>query len=205
MQLPTYTHIPANSQGDSCYLPILCEYKFLKFQVIISRLGIIHLSFNIETHKKALIRLRLFMPTARLSCSAKDIYYAQNLVKQVLDPTRYKRIIPDFAHNQFLNNGTPFQQKVWQLISQIKTGETITYGKLATTAGSPGGARAAGQACNRNPLALIIPCHRVVAANGPGGFAGDIAIKLKLLEEERRPEDRQEVKLGDIKCLPGNF
>ena len=86
------------------------------------------------------------------------------------------------------------------MISVIKPGETTTYGELATAAGSPGGARAVGQACNKNPLALLIPCHRVVAANGPGGFAGDLEMKLKLLEIEKKSEDAQSIQLSDIKC-----
>ncbi|MCK4837946.1 MAG: MGMT family protein [Desulfobulbaceae bacterium] len=111
---------------------------------------------------------------------------------------------PDFNHNPFLKNGTEFQQKIWRLISLIKPGETTTYGKLAIAAGSPGGGRAVGQACNQNPLALIIPCHRVVAKNGPGGFAADLAIKLQLLQMEKNFGDTQGVQLNDIKYFISN-
>lgn len=67
--------------------------------------------------------------------------------------------------------GTEFQHNVWQALQDIKCGETLSYSALAKTLGS--GARAVGNACRHNPLPLIVPCHRVVAKNGMGGFAGD--------------------------------
>jgi methylated-DNA-[protein]-cysteine S-methyltransferase len=84
----------------------------------------------------------------------------------------------------FLGAGTPFQQRVWSHLSAIPYGSCITYQRLAELAGSPKGARAAGTACGANPLVLIIPCHRVVAQNGLGGFAGGLAIKKSLLTLE---------------------
>ena len=80
--------------------------------------------------------------------------------------------------------GTDFQKSVWHHIGKILYGGCITYKTLAELAGSPGGARAVGMACGANPLALIIPCHRVVAVNGLGGFAGGVAIKEALLTLE---------------------
>lgn len=68
--------------------------------------------------------------------------------------------------------GTPFKRRCWNSARRIPRGETITYGELAKRAGSPGAARAAGQAMRTNPLPLIVPCHRVVATNGLGGYAG---------------------------------
>jgi O-6-methylguanine DNA methyltransferase len=144
------------------------------------------------------------MPKAELSLSNNEIDYVKKLIRQILGSSQEKPA-PDFRHNPFLKDGTPFQQKIWRMINHIKPGETITYGELAAAAGSPGGARAVGQACNQNPLALIIPCHRVVAANGPGGFAGDLAIKLKLLEIDKKSRDAQSVQLSDIKCSIVNF
>lgn len=81
--------------------------------------------------------------------------------------------------------GTPFQQKVWQLLQEIPYGETRTYGHIATSAGNPKASRAVGMANNRNPIAIIIPCHRVVGANGKlVGYAGGLNIKEKLLTIE---------------------
>lgn len=81
--------------------------------------------------------------------------------------------------------GTPFQQKVWQALRLIPYGETSSYGEVARKVGCPGGARAIGMANNRNPIAIIIPCHRVVGVRGDlVGFGGGLPIKVKLLELE---------------------
>ena len=81
--------------------------------------------------------------------------------------------------------GTDFQQKVWQQIARIPYGKTISYMELAKRAGRPKAIRAAGTATGRNPLSIIIPCHRVIATNGTmGGFGGGMERKKKLLEVE---------------------
>jgi len=83
--------------------------------------------------------------------------------------------------------GTPFQERVWEILSRIPYGETRTYGWVARCAGTPGGARAVGQANARNPLPLVVPCHRVVAANGRlGGFSSGRDQKRFLLALEQR-------------------
>lgn len=86
-------------------------------------------------------------------------------------------------------SGTPFQQAVWAAMRRIPPGQTRTYGELAAELGSS--PRAVGGACRANPIALLIPCHRVVAKQGDGGFAGHStgswpAIKRRLLEIEGR-------------------
>jgi methylated-DNA-[protein]-cysteine S-methyltransferase len=81
--------------------------------------------------------------------------------------------------------GTPFQQLVWQAISTVDYGKTITYGELAQRARLPGHARAAGAATGRNPLTIIVPCHRIVGANGAlTGYAGGLSRKRALLALE---------------------
>ena len=81
--------------------------------------------------------------------------------------------------------GTPFQQRVWQALQQIPYGATSTYGAIATAIGNPQASRAVGMACNKNPLLLIVPCHRVVGANGKlVGFAYGTEAKRWLLELE---------------------
>jgi methylated-DNA-[protein]-cysteine S-methyltransferase len=79
---------------------------------------------------------------------------------------------------------TAFQFKVLEAVSTIPYGSTATYGGIARRVGVPGGARAVGRACRANPIPLIIPCHRVVAAAGLGGYGGGPALKRKLLEHE---------------------
>ena len=81
--------------------------------------------------------------------------------------------------------GTPFQQNVWDMLRAIPTGETRTYGELAAALGKPGASRAVGSANGANLIAVLIPCHRVVAANGGlGGYSYGTAIKAELLRRE---------------------
>lgn len=81
--------------------------------------------------------------------------------------------------------GTPFQLRVWGEIARIPYGETISYAELARRAGSAGSARAAGAATGRNPLAIVVPCHRVIASGGSlTGYAGGLARKARLLKIE---------------------
>jgi methylated-DNA-[protein]-cysteine S-methyltransferase len=81
--------------------------------------------------------------------------------------------------------GTPFQQRVWKEIARVPFGETITYSQLAARAGAPGSARAAGAATGRNPVAIVVPCHRIVGTDGSlTGYAGGLERKMKLLEIE---------------------
>lgn len=83
--------------------------------------------------------------------------------------------------------GTSFQQRVWQGLQQIPYGQTWSYAKLAKRVGSPLGFRAVGQANGRNPVAIIVPCHRVIAADGSiGGYSGGLDFKRRLLDIERR-------------------
>jgi AraC family transcriptional regulator of adaptative response/methylated-DNA-[protein]-cysteine methyltransferase len=83
--------------------------------------------------------------------------------------------------------GTDFQRKVWQALRDIPYGHTRSYGEVARTVGKPGAARAVGGANGANRIAIIIPCHRVIAAGGgPGGYGGGLWRKLRLLELERR-------------------
>lgn len=81
--------------------------------------------------------------------------------------------------------GTPFQKRVWQEIARVPFGETITYSELARRAGASGSARAAGAATGRNPVGVVIPCHRIVGADGSlTGYAGGLHRKQRLLELE---------------------
>jgi methylated-DNA-[protein]-cysteine S-methyltransferase len=82
--------------------------------------------------------------------------------------------------------GTPFQREVWDAVAMIPYGETATYAGLAARLGRRAAARAVGAANGRNPLAIVIPCHRVVATNGAlTGYAGGLAMKRALLDAER--------------------
>lgn len=83
--------------------------------------------------------------------------------------------------------GTPFQHEVWEALWGIPFGETTSYGALARTLGYPNGARAVGLANGSNPIALIVPCHRVIGSDGSlTGFGGGLPLKKALLEHEAR-------------------
>ena len=86
-----------------------------------------------------------------------------------------------------MTRGSEFQQKVWSELENIPAGETRTYGEIARKIGSS--PRAIGGACRRNPVVVLVPCHRVVSSSGAGGYAGDtqgnnMQVKLWLLEHE---------------------
>jgi methylated-DNA-[protein]-cysteine S-methyltransferase len=84
-----------------------------------------------------------------------------------------------------LSLATAFQRRVWEETRLIPYGETRSYSRLAEQTGRPAAARAVGQALARNPLPIIVPCHRVVAGNGkPGGYGGGLAMKKYLLRLE---------------------
>ena len=81
--------------------------------------------------------------------------------------------------------GTPFQRRVWQELCRIPCGEVVSYGEIARRIGQPKASRAIGQANHRNPIPILIPCHRVIAAHGGlGGYGGGLDIKIRLLEHE---------------------
>jgi methylated-DNA-[protein]-cysteine S-methyltransferase len=81
-------------------------------------------------------------------------------------------------------DGTDFQREVWAELTRIPYGETISYGELARRVGRPSAPRAVGQANGRNPIPVIVPCHRVLASNGIGGYGGGLKVKRALLAVE---------------------
>jgi methylated-DNA-[protein]-cysteine S-methyltransferase len=82
--------------------------------------------------------------------------------------------------------GTEFQRRVWSGLLEIPYGETMSYGELAARVGNPGASRAVGLANGRNPVAIIVPCHRVIGANGTlTGYGGGLDRKVWLLDHER--------------------
>lgn len=86
-----------------------------------------------------------------------------------------------------LSGLTPFQLRVAEALRATRPGQTLSYGEVALLCGRPGAARAVGQAVKANPILILVPCHRVVAANGPGGWSafGTPERKARLLELER--------------------
>lgn len=86
-----------------------------------------------------------------------------------------------------VRGGSPFERDVWAEISKIEYGETNSYGRIARSVGDPGAAQAVGTACNHNPLPILVPCHRVIGADGKlVGFGGGLPRKRALLQLEAR-------------------
>ncbi|KQO64365.1 cysteine methyltransferase [Methylobacterium sp. Leaf87] len=93
--------------------------------------------------------------------------------------------------------GTPFQLTVWQALTEIPPGETISYGELARRIGRPSASRAVGAANGANPLPIVVPCHRVIGASGAlTGFAGGVETKRFLLALEGGPAGPAPARLG---------
>lgn len=91
------------------------------------------------------------------------------------------RVAPPVLHVQ----GTPFQQEVWKELRKIHTGQTCSYGEIARRIGAPTAVRAVGAAIGRNPVSILVPCHRVVGIKGSlTGYAGGIERKAWLLAHE---------------------
>lgn len=86
--------------------------------------------------------------------------------------------------------GTSFQQSVWEGLTRIPCGHTLSYGEMARRIGFPRATRAVGTAVGANPLAIIVPCHRVIASSGAlGGYAGGLEMKQALLSLERSTQN----------------
>jgi AraC family transcriptional regulator of adaptative response/methylated-DNA-[protein]-cysteine methyltransferase len=137
--------------------------------------GVCRLSFN-EGEEA----LQARFPKARLDRGGADF---AAVVKQVVDAVER----PGAAHNIALDvQGTAFQEAVWQQLQAIPPGETCSYAELAAAVGRPKAYRAAGSANGANNIAVLIPCHRVVASDGSlGGYAYGLEIKQKLIDAEK--------------------
>lgn len=149
--------------------------------LIVTKLG----KFRAQYTKRGLARLQFprtkidpvanpIEPTKRLlDLSAKAIEAAINGTSP--------RTLPPLD----LSSGTYFQQAVWALLQSIQNGQVETYGKLAYRLNKPKAARAVGGACGANPIPILIPCHRVVGANGElAGFSAGLNWKIRLLRIE---------------------
>jgi O-6-methylguanine DNA methyltransferase len=108
-----------------------------------------------------------------------------------------KKILPKEISEK-MKNYPPFRVKVWKACFEIPAGKTLTYGELAVKIGAPKAARAVGSALSKNPFAPIVPCHRVVRADGKmGGFSakGGIKLKEKMLEYEKKTGKNASLKI----------
>lgn len=112
-----------------------------------------------------------------------DTELLPDLVERIINYFHGERVF--FPDEIDLTSASEFQKKIWHAARLIPYGETRSYLWVATQAGNPKASRAAGRALGRNPLPIIIPCHRVIAGNGGlGGFTGGIEMKMRLLALE---------------------
>jgi AraC family transcriptional regulator, regulatory protein of adaptative response / methylated-DNA-[protein]-cysteine methyltransferase len=123
-------------------------------------------------------RLKSSFPTAIVSRSDSRMAGMRRSVERRIAGKGLDDALPLDLH------GTPFQLEVWKEMLRIPPGETRSYGEVARNIGRPRAFRAVAQACGANPIPVVVPCHRVVASNGLGGYTGGIDRKIALLGAE---------------------
>lgn len=167
-----------------------CRHNAVACHVIVRHEAAVHVSFSAEANARA----RDFLATRGITVAplrATDNLFL--LLEKTLEHylTGASRTFLPFADSPFWAAGTVLQRRVWQEIRRIPYGQTRTYGDLAMRLGNRHYARAVGQACHANPLALIVPCRRVVGTNSLGGFAGGVLVKKILLELEQQGRQKK--------------
>ncbi len=141
---------------------------------------------GIEENGKAVVRL--YLPGSHPDTASPTVETETPLLKEAF------RQLQEYADGKRKDfdlplepSGTPFLRKVWEELLRIPYGKTASYKEVAERVGSPKAFRAVGQANHRNPIAVFIPCHRVIAADGSlGGYGGGLNMKQRLLELESR-------------------
>ena len=142
--------------------------------------GLLALTLGVEAKPTLFTYLEKFSPKAEIKASKPELKLE---ISQLDEYFKSQRTIFDLELNLI---GTDFQLRVWQALKSIPYGKTISYGDLATWLNNPGGMRAVGAANGQNPIPIIIPCHRVIAADGSlGGYRWGLERKRALLDAER--------------------
>jgi len=164
------------------FTEIIFKADICTFHIITRGEEIAHLTFTITHHRRALDIIASIHHNRTIRKEpTTSIPICRELTEYL---TGGRRKFSLAASPFFLERGTPLQQQIWRLIAAIPYGQTRTYGDIGRALGNPSLARAVGQAAKANPVALIIPCHRVTGAHDMGGFTGGTAIKQYLLQLE---------------------
>lgn len=151
---------------------------FGKTIVASSQGNLVHISFC-EKEKDALLELAKHFPKTKFIRKPEACHNVIN--KYFKKPFCIKKAALDHLKS------TPFQKKVWQTLLTIPFGQTVTYGEIASKIGKPKAFRSVGTAIGRNPLAIVVPCHRVISSQGKYGmYRWGSARKQNLLEWERK-------------------
>ncbi len=155
----------------------MIRYAFYDFQFGILKIGYMHDTITLVKQVEQIDAVN--EPT-----TLSDLVY-----EQINEYFVGKRQTFDFP---YVLHGTVFQKKVWNALCQIPYGSTRTYTQIAVAVGNPKASRAVGMANHRNPMMIVVPCHRVVGANGAlVGYAGGLDTKHTLLELEQVTGSRQ--------------
>lgn len=150
----------------------MIEYAFYDFEF-----GILEIGYT----NTAVVLLK---PVEKIDADNKPSALSDLAFEQVCEYLKGHRKTFDFPYEL---HGTDFQKKVWDALRRIPYGETRTYKEIAGAVGNPKASRAVGMANNKNPLIIVVPCHRVIGANGNlVGYAGGLDMKKALLELERK-------------------
>jgi methylated-DNA-[protein]-cysteine S-methyltransferase len=155
------------------------ETPFGEFLVASGARGVFYLSIDAARAERELDDwVRRYEPDAIVRADPAAL---QEVTRQVLEWADGRRRAFDVELDL---RGTEFQLRCWQELLRIPCGQTRTYGEMAARVGQPGAARAVGAANGANPVPVIVPCHRVVAKDGLGGFGGGLVRKRAMLELE---------------------
>lgn len=137
----------------------------------------------IEARDDAICSIDLVRPGDSIPVSTDQLPVLQQAVRELTEYFAGQRRTFTFPMRA---EGTPFQKSVWNALLTIPYGETKTYGEIAKAVENPKGSRAVGMACNKNPIMIAVPCHRVLGAGGSlTGYAGGLPIKQELLKLEQ--------------------
>lgn len=146
--------------------------------------GLCYVSSKINNEEEAKQHLKKWLKSFTLE---ENQEFTQPYVDELVDYIAEKRQVFDSPYDL---HGTPFQQSVWKALTEIPYGETASYSEIAEKIGRPKAVRAVGAAIGRNPLLIVIPCHRVIGKNGDlTGFREGIPLKKRLLTIEKVLEE----------------
>lgn len=153
----------------------------LDFAVYAFPFGFLKIGYQVE----ALLLLQKIDESQNVG---KKTDFTERVYTEIMEYLKGERTTFDIAYEL---EGTAFQKKVWQELTKIPYGETRTYKEIAIAIGNPNASRAVGMANNKNPLMIVVPCHRVTGTNGKlVGYGGGIAMKRELLAMEQRVKRR---------------
>lgn len=162
----------------------------IRYGITACRLG----RLLVATTDKGVCRVSIGERVGELVSDLKSEYYLANLIRSDNELKKYLNVIARLAEGEPVSESLPldvrasaFQCRVWERLKAISPGNTMTYKDIAEDLGLPKGARAVGRACAENPVALLVPCHRVVRGDGAlAGYRWGVERKRKLLDMEKK-------------------